>query len=285
MMNFPIVDSHVHLIDRERLRYPWLASAPAIDRDATLADYDAARGAVEVEAMVFVEADVAPDDRLAEVAFVAELAARDPRIKGIVASAPLEIGAVAVAPHLEALSREPLVRGVRRLLQGEAPDFSLAPDFIDGVRSLADHGFSFDICVNFRQIGSIVRFAGKVPNVPFVLDHIGKPAIAAGTIEPWATAVRELGAMEHVSLKMSGVATEANRDAWRPDDLRPFIEAALSAFGYDRTMFGGDWPVSTLAIGYEEWVSTLDGILGEATTAEREMLYRTTAKRVYRLGH
>ncbi|MEM7693881.1 MAG: amidohydrolase family protein [Pseudomonadota bacterium] len=279
MPDFPIVDTHVHLIDRERLDYPWLQNVPAIDRDATLADYDGACGAVDVAAMVFVEVAVAPGQALAEAKFVAGLG--DPRLAAIVAHAPLERGA-AVEADLAALAAIGPVRGVRRLLQGEAdPEFCLRPAFLEGVRALRPFGFSFDICVTHRQIEAVVRFAERVPDVPLILDHIGKPAIAAGQMAPWADAIKALGAMEHVTLKLSGVATEANHDAWRPDDLMPFMEVAYGAFGPARTMFGSDWPVSTLAIGYERWVDLVDGFVGPA---DAPAVFGETARRVYRLA-
>ncbi len=282
MPDFPILDTHLHLIAPDRLSYPWLAGAPKINRPFGLADFDAATGTVDVGAMVFLEVDVDPAHALDEARYVTEQAAADPRIKAMVPFAPLEKGA-AVAEHLAALAEFPLTRGVRRLLQGEAdPEYCLQPEFLEGVRALEAHDFSFDICVTYRQMASTAKLARACPNVKMVLDHIGKPAIADGVMEPWASQIRELAAEPNTWLKLSGVATEADHDAWTREQLKPYIVTAVEAFGIDRTMFGGDWPVSTHAIQYPEWVEIVEWAL-ELTPDETMRLFRGTGEEFYRL--
>ncbi|WMS41466.1 amidohydrolase family protein [Acuticoccus sp. MNP-M23] len=282
MPDFPILDTHLHLIAPDRLDYPWLSGAPKINKPHSLADYDVATGAVDVDAMVFLEVDVNPADALEEARYVTEQAERDPRIRAMVPFAPLETGA-AVADHLAALAEFPLTRGVRRLLQGEAdPEFCLLPDFLAGVKALEAHDFSFDICVTYRQMASTVALARACPGVKMVLDHIGKPAIADGTMEPWASQIRALAAEPNTWLKLSGVATEADHDRWTREELKPFIVTAVEAFGIERTMFGGDWPVSTHAITYPEWVDVVEWALA-LTPDESRQLFRGTGEAFYRL--
>ncbi|MDP3071201.1 MAG: amidohydrolase [Opitutaceae bacterium] len=283
MPSFPLVDTHLHLWDLGRLRYAWLPNVPALNRNHLLDDYRRACGAVAVAKMVFVQCECDPAQSQAEADWVAELARVDPRIRGIVAQAPLELGD-AVEPALAALAANPLVKGVRRLLQEEKDDaFCLRPDFVRGVRRLARHGLSFDLCIFHRQLASAIELVRQCPGVNFILDHIGKPGIKAGRLDPWRAQLRELAALPNVWCKISGVATEADHAAWTPADLRPYLDHAIACFGFDRVMFGGDWPVSTLAGDYPRWVATLDDVLRGCSPDERHRLYVRNAEAFYRV--
>jgi len=287
--DFPIVDSHLHIWDTERLRYSWLDSIPLLNRAYAIEDYRQMTAPVAIEAMVFLQCEVEPAQALAEAQWVASEAVREPRIRGIVAWAPLEKGA-AVDADLAALAQIPLMRGIRRIIQFE-PDleFCLRPGFIEGVRRLARFGMSFDICIDHRHMANAIAFARQVPEVPMILDHIGKPDIKGRGLEPWRSQMRELAALPHVVCKVSGMVTEADHAAWTPDDLKPFLEATIDAFGFDRLIFGGDWPVCRQAAEYPRWVETLDGLLARmgpagVGAADLRKLYRDNARRFYRLG-
>ena len=283
MPEFGIIDSHLHLWDPGRLPYPWLDSVPALRRPFLRDDFDAATAGIALEAMVFVQCEVAFDAFEAEAEFVAAEALADPRIKGLVAWAPLEKGR-AVEADLASLSRHAILRGIRRIIQFEPDlDFCLRPDFVEGVRTLADFGLTFDICVDRRHLANTIRFAAQVPDVPMVLDHIGKPDIRSGTFEPWRNELRTLASLPHIHCKISGVATEADHAAWREDDLRRYIDAAIETFGFDRVMFGGDWPVATQAIAYRDWVGLLDRALAGVPEQDRRKLWRDNARAFYRL--
>ncbi len=283
MPQFPIVDTHLHIWDPAKLSYPWHAGAPTLNRPFRLTDYDAHRAAVDVECMVFLECDVTPADRLPEATWVTEQAAADPRIKAIVASAPLENGAAAAA-DLQALADLPLVHGIRRLIQDEPDDdFCVRPDFVAGVKLLPEFGFTFDICVKHKHMANAVKLARQCPEVTFILDHIGKPGIRDGMLDPWRQNMRDLAALPNVHCKMSGLVTEADHQSWTREQLRPFIDHVIECFSFDRVMYGGDWPVSTLAAKYPDWVATLDWALSGCSEGERRRIYRDNAIAFYRL--
>jgi L-fuconolactonase len=284
MPSFPIVDSHLHIWDPGRFRYPWLDATPLLNRPYTVEDYRTAIQPYAVEAMVFLQCECEPAQALAEAQWVAREAMLEPRIAGIVAWAPLEKGDGAEA-DLEALARVPLMRGVRRIIQFEPDlDFCLRPDFIAGVRRLKQFGLSFDICIDHRQMANTVAFARQVPDVPMILDHIGKPDIKGHVLEPWCTHLRELAALPHVVCKVSGMVTEADHAGWTPDDLRPFLDAVIDEFGFDRLIYGGDWPVVRVAAEYPRWVQSLDGLLAGVGESDLRKLYRDNARRFYRLA-
>jgi L-fuconolactonase len=279
----PLVDSHVHFWDPDHLNYPWLQDIPPLNQSFLPAQLAQAVTAVDLQKIVFVQADCAPEDALTEVAWVSELGQLEPRIQGIVAFAPLEKEA-ARASYLEKLKAFPLVKGVRRLIQSEAHGFARQPEFIQGVQQLAQFGFSFDICIVHTQMAEAIELVEQCPDVAFVLDHFGKPDIANKQLEPWAAQCRTLAQLPHVSCKLSGLVTEADHDNWTEADLRPYVDVALEAFGPNRLMFGGDWPVSKLATSYQQWVETAVSLLSTLSESDRKRIFFENAQTFYRLG-
>jgi L-fuconolactonase len=277
-----IVDSHVHYWDPGRLKYGWLQNEPLLYR-AYLTDHVPPRvGDWNVQGIVFVQADCAPEQGLDEVNFVTELAKQDQRIKGIVAFAPIE-QPQSLQPYLISLQAQPLVRGVRRLIQDEPLGFALQPIFVAGIQALAAFDFTFDLCVKHWQLPDVVQLVRLCPQVQFVLDHIGKPDIKNNVLEPWRTHVAELAALPNVSCKLSGLVTEAHHADWQIYDLQPFIDHILATFGIDRVMFGSDAPVAYLASTYARWVETLAAATAVLSPADRQKMWHHNAASFYRL--
>ena len=283
MSNFPIVDTHVHLWDPEYLSYPWLEEVPALNRSFLLPDYRTAYGTLDIEAMVFLECDVHPDDGLKETEWVTVLAADEPRIKGIVAGAPLENGESA-RPVIEVLADNPLVKGVRRLIQSESIEFCVQPDFVKGVQILEEFGLSFDLCIYHPQLANTIELVKQCPNVQFILDHIGKPDIENQLFDPWKREIQTLAELPNTFCKISGMVTEASHENWTPADLKPYIEHVIECFGFDRVIYGSDWPVSTLAAEYQGWFATLNWAVEGCSDDERNRLFHDNAVGFYRLA-
>ncbi len=275
-----LVDAHLHLWDPRRFRYPWLAGLPALDRPFAPATLDT--GGHRLTAAVFVEAGRAARQAFAEVRWVAELATDAPLLRGVVAHADLERGRE-VAADLRRLAAVPLVRGVRRNAQDEPPGFATSPGHLDGVRLLAGYGFTADLCVRPAQLPEITDLVTRVPEVTFVLDHLGKPPVRAGAPDPWREHLRRLAGRPNVVCKLSGLTTEAELDRWRPGDVLPYLRHALAEFGPDRCLFGSDWPVATLATTYDRWVAVVLEALAGYPPAQRAQVLAGTATRIYRL--
>ena len=283
MPSFPIVDTHLHIWDIGRLRYPWLASVPMLNCNHLIEDYRAACGPVQVAKMVFLQCECDFAQFQEEADWVTEVARGDPRIRGIVPWAPLERGDAA-EDAVARLASNPLIKGVRRIIQFEPdPEFCLRPDFVRGVQLLPRHGLSFDICINHTQLTNTLKLVRQCPEVRFILDHIAKPDIKAGLLDPWRAEMRELAALPNVWCKLSGLATEADHANWTAADLRPYIDHVIGCFGFDRVMFGGDWPVSTQATDYPRWVATVDNALKGASPDELHRLYVRNAEAFYRV--
>jgi L-fuconolactonase len=284
MLDLPIVDAHVHLWELPQFPRPWLGSLPALNRPFGLADYREQTSGLPIAGMMYVETDVAPPYALLEAQWAVSLAETEPRLRGVVAAAPLDDG-LQVRPYLEALAAlGPLVKGVRRNLQDERdPEFCLRRDFVAAVRLLEAYGFSFDICIRHDQLPTVTALVRQCPAVLFVLDHLGKPAVRERQLDPWRDRLAALAALPNVACKLSGLVTEADWHRWQPENLAPYVAHALAAFGPGRVLFGGDWPVVTLAATYRRWVETLDALTGHLSPDERRQLWSENARRWYRL--
>lgn len=283
MPNFPIIDTHLHIWNPSLLPYPWLEGNALLNRPYLLEDYNAAFASANVEAMVFVQCEADVSAFIQEADWVAEQARVDDRIRAMVAWAPLEKGTAAEA-DLVRLKQHDILRGIRRIIQFEVDlEFCLRPDFIEGLRLLPQHGLSFDICIDHRHMGNVLKLVEQVPEVPMILDHIGKPNIRTATREPWTAQMRDMAQFPNVVCKISGVATEARAD-WEPADLHPYLDVAFDAFGFGRTMFGGDWPVALQATQPSRWIALLDDYLAGTATTDLRAFWRDNAIRTYRLS-
>ena len=280
---FPIVDAHVHFWNPAKLNLPRLASAPALSRAFLPEDYSAATIKADVSKIVFVECGCAALQSIDESKWVSELATRETRLKGIVAQAAVELGA-RVRGELAALAKNPLVKGVRRNLQDETEAyFCLQPYFINGIRTLAKYNFTFDLCIVHSQLPAVTQLVARCPEVFFILDHCAKPAIRDHKLDPWRQHLRELAALPNVACKISGLVTEANSERCSAPDLQPYVRHTLDCFGFDRVIFGGDWPVCQLAVTYEDWLAVLKTILAEEPETNLIKFFRTNAERIYRV--
>jgi L-fuconolactonase len=279
-----IVDAHVHFWDPGRISYPWLSGVPALDHPLLLDDYLVALGENPIEAMVFVECDAAPGAVIEEAHWISTIASSDPRLRAVVASAPLERGDAA-RDVLDELCTNSLVKGIRRIIQFEAdPDFCVQPGFVKGVRSLADLGLTFDICIAWHQLERVFELASAAPETTMVLDHIGKPPIVSGQMEPWLQGLRKLASLPNVHCKLSGVATEADHASWTRDQLLPYMDAAVECFGFEKLIFGGDWPVATQAISLADWIEFMRDYMQQFSEQKNRKFWRDNANTIYRLG-
>jgi L-fuconolactonase len=273
------IDAHHHFWDYSPAEYGWIDERmERIRRDFGPEDLEAELAAAGIDGVVSVQAR----QSLAENRALLAHAARHEFIRGVVGWAPLVDPQV--GKTLEALKRNPKLKAVRHVLHDEPDDrYMLREDFQRGVGLLKQFGLVYDILIFERHLPQTLQFVDRFPDQVFVLDHIAKPKIAAGELAPWQGLIVELSHRPNVYCKVSGMATEADWNAWTPESLRPYFDTVLSAFGPRRLMFGSDWPVCLVATDYVRWAETVDGWIADLSAAEQERILGGTAVEAYGL--
>lgn len=276
-----VVDAHHHVWDLSVRDQDWIAEDSPLRRDFTMADLAPEAHAVGVDRTILVQTITVPEETPEFLA----LAAEHEFIAGVVGWTDLT--RTDIADELARLCELPggaYLKGIRHQVQGEPdPEWLLRPDVRRGLAAVAEAGLVYDLVVLPHQLPACVKAAESLPQLTFVLDHLGKPPIASGALEPWASDLRSLAALPNTAAKLSGLVTEADPTAWTLDDLRPYAETALDAFGPDRLMFGSDWPVCTLAATYGQVMSLAEELTISLDAGGREQLFTHTASRVYGL--
>jgi len=273
-----VLDSHIHFWDTQLLDYPWLRAFPALDRPFLPEHLDV--GGIDVEAMVFVQANPVWSAVATETSWVLDLGSQDPRIQGLVAGVPLDRGASAVTDWVRELASTPGVAGVRQLIQGEPQGFATERGFVDAVRFVGSQGLVVDLCVQNEQLPEITRLVEQCPEVTFVLDHLGKPDIRSGATKEWAVDLSRLGTHANVHCKLSGLTSEAHAST---DDrtFAQYLRTGIEAFGPQRCMFGSDWPNASVQISYSGWVAIVAAACADLRPAEQDRIMSGTARDVY----
>ena len=275
------IDSHQHFWRYSPAEYGWMDDRMTrIRRDFLPEDLAPLLAACGLDGAVAVQAR----SSLEETRFLLELAREHDCVKGVVGWA--DLCALDLDAVLDELCQEPLLRGLRHVVQDEPDDdFLRREDFQRGVRKLAGRGLVYDILIYPRQLDAAVAFAAALPDQPFVLDHLAKPDIAGARTDNWQGGFRGLAAMDHVLCKVSGMVTEAKWNAWQPDDFRAYMDEALDAFGIDRLMFGSDWPVALLAAdGYQDVYQLVADWAAQLSEDEQAKLFGGNAARFYGLS-
>jgi L-fuconolactonase len=274
----PVIDSHHHFWRYSAAEYGWILDAMAVlRRDFLPVDLERETRAAGVDGVVSVQAR----QTVAETEWLLSMAEANPFIRGVVGWVPLAdpgVGAI-----LERLARRPKLKAVRHVVQDEPDGFLLRDDVNRGVGLLKGLGLAYEILIFERQLPEAVAFVDRHPDQVFVLDHIAKPRIRDGALSPWRERLRELARRPNVRCKLSGVVTEADWSRWTPAGIRPYLDAALEAFGPERVMWGSDWPVCLVACGYDRWRRTAGEAVAALAPSEREAVLGGNAVEAYRL--
>lgn len=277
-----IVDTHQHLWDLDKLPYSWTANQPKLNRSFRMEDYLAATESMEIVKSVHVEADIDEAFIADETRYILELSERDDNpLSGVVANARPEYDNF--RESIQQFASHPNLKGIRRLLQSEPDELSTTTTFRENIRSLEEWGLSFDICVRDHQLPFAIELVKDCPNVSFILDHCGNPDIKNRNYDLWRERIAEIADLPNVVIKVSGIVVNTDVENWTVEDLRPAVEHAIASFGWDRVMFGSDWPVCTLAASYRQWFDALNFLVADASEENKRKLFRENAGKVYRL--
>jgi predicted TIM-barrel fold metal-dependent hydrolase len=273
-----IFDTHLHLIDRSRLRYPWLASLPPLDRDWDFDSYCATAARLGITDVLHMEVDVAEADIDAETAWIAELMARTGSpLRGAISAARPE--SPDFAALLDRLDRR-VVKGIRRVLHVVPDEVSQTPIFRENVRRLGAAGLPFDICMLQRQLPLAADLVDACPGTTFILDHCGVPDISGGDFADWAARIADLAQRANLHVKLSGITAYGPAD-WTAETLRPYVQHVIESFGPARVVWGSDSPVCTLQSSLPEWVAVTHLLLSGLTAEERAAILHGNARRLW----
>ncbi len=276
----PRIDSHHHLWRFDPLEYGWIGrDEHPLRRDFGPAELEAVAAEANIDGTIAVQAR----QSLEETRRLLSLAADGGRIRGVTGWMPL--ASPAVGDLLAEFADNRLLKGLRHVVQDEPDDdFLLGREFNRGVDLLRNHNLIYEILVYQRQLPSVERFVKLHSDQPLVLDHLGKPAIRQSGFAEWAPLIRRLAEFPNLACKLSGLVTEADPVRWTPEELTPYIETVLEAFGPERLMFGSDWPVCLRGVSYRGWVETVETFTERLSPCERAMIMGGTAVRVYGLA-
>ena len=276
------VDAHHHFWDPATRDYPWMTDELAAIRGrfgpedlAPLVEH------AGIERTILVQTTSSLDETREFLA----TAAATPFIAGVVGWVDLTNAAVrnTIAEVTAGEGGSQLV-GIRHQVHDEPdPAWLVRPDVNRGIAAVGAAGLVYDLLVRPRELPAALETARAHPDVAFVIDHLAKPAIRSGEIEPWLSLMRPFGELDNVACKVSGLVTEADWQSWQVTDLQPFVDAAIEIFGPDRLMFGSDWPVCLLAATYDGVLEAARSTTASLSPGERDQVFGETARRVYGL--
>jgi predicted TIM-barrel fold metal-dependent hydrolase len=282
----PIVDTHQHLWDLTRFHLPWVKARPTLARSFVPDDYRLATDGLNVVKSVYMEVDLDPQQRHREADYVIDLCAgaKSPMVAAVVCGEPGSEGFAAFAGQFKGSK---YVKGLRRVLHvpETPPGTCLSKDFIRDVRQLGELGLSFDLCMRAAELPDADRLVGECPDTRFILDHCGNAEVhkVGEERDQWRRDMETIAQRPNLVGKVSGIVASAKPGQWGPDDLAPIIYHTLDVFGPDRVMFGGDWPVCTLAATYRQWVDALKAIVRNRSEEAQKKLFHDNAVRFYGL--
>jgi len=273
------LDAHQHFWSYDAAQYPWIPPGSPLHRDWLPADLAALQQPLGFEGSIAVQARQV----VGESDWLLDLADQHVGVKGVVGW--VDLRSDRVEADLARLAAHPKFVGVRHVVQEEPDDdFMLGSDFRRGIGRLAAFGLTYDLLIYPKQLAAAIRLAENFPNQPFVLDHIAKPPIKDGAIEPWKSQLRRLAQLPNVHCKVSGMLTEADHERWKVEQFRPYLDVVFEAFGPARLMYGSDWPVCLFAGSYEQAYRLVDDHARGLSAAERAGLFGDNCARFYLAG-
>ncbi|MEP3048221.1 MAG: amidohydrolase [Roseibium sp.] len=277
-----LFDTHLHLINKARLQYPWLEGFAALDKDSCFDTYSRDAARVGIDGCLHMEVDVAEDCIEDETCLMDELIAEPGSLMcGMISSCRPE--REGFAAFLDRASTNPNIKGFRRVLHVVPDDVSTTAVFRANIKRLSGTGLTFDLCVLARQLKLAIELVSHCPDVTFVLDHCGVPDVAAQSFEPWRSDIKALAKHPNVIAKISGVVAYGDTETWTLNDIKPFVDETAEAFGPDRIVWGSDSPVCNLGGGLATWVAATHSLTENWSNTERDGLYHINACRLWRL--
>ncbi len=296
---FPIIDTHQHLWDLNRFHLPWLKNRSSLAKSHLMKDYLRATadlgnfpaGATrevspgKIVKTIYMEVDLDPAQQAAEADYVLDICRRgeSPMVAAVISGRP---ASDAFKNYITRYRDGKYIKGVRQVLHvpETPPGYCLDERFIRGVRLLGDLGLSYDICLRPEELLDGAKLIDACPGTRFILDHCGNANLQARDQSQWKRDIAQVAKRKQVVCKISGIVGSAKPGEWKADDLAPIIRHTAEVFGHDRVLFGGDWPVCTLAATYHQWVEALKSAISDWSEQDQRKLFHDNAVRFYGLS-
>ena len=278
----PIIDTHQHLWDLRKFHLPWLDGGGPIARHHLMSDYLVAAQGLNIVQTVYMEVDVAPEQRAAEAEYVFDLCHRqdNPMAGAVIGGDPASSD---FKTYLTLLASNPFLKGVRQVLHGGLePGYCLSAAFVAGARLLGELGLRCDLCLRPDELRDGAELAARCPETRFVLDHCGNAPVY-GDRAKWQAGIDAIAEQSNVVCKISGIVAQVKPGNWGAEDLAPIITHCAAVFGKDRVIFASDWPVCTLGAPLAEWVGALQTVVGSWSETDRRKLFHDNAAAFYDL--
>ncbi len=274
-----VIDSHQHFWIYEAEKHAWIDDDMKVIRKnflpedlKTIYQENGIGGCVAVQA----------DQTLAETDFLLDLAQKNDFIKGIVGW--VDLRASNIETVLEKYSHFQKLKGFRHVVQGEADhNFMLRPDFLNGIAALEKYNFTYDILIFPHQLGAALELVKRFPKQKLIIDHIAKPYIKDGFYDGWATLMKAISEYPNVYCKLSGMTTEADYNNWTAEQIEPYMQLVLDAFGANRILFGSDWPVCLVAGNYTKTKELVTNFIAKLSTKDQAAIMGANAMQFYNL--
>lgn len=272
------IDSHQHFWHYNTVKHEWINDAMAVIRkDFLPADLQPVLQEHDIVGCIAIQADQTET----ETDFLLTLQKENDFIKGIVGW--VDLRAKNIAERLEYYKKFNAIKGFRHVLQAEAPDFMLQPEFLRGIASLNSFDFTYDILIFPNHLPAAITLVKQFPEQKFVIDHMAKPYIKAGLIGEWKCAMKNMAQYPNVYCKISGMVTEADHQLWKQEDFTPYLDAVVEAFGTNRIMFGSDWPVCLVAASYDKMFRVVKNYFSSFSDTEQNNFFGNNAAAFYNL--
>jgi len=272
------IDSHQHFWKYDSSQYGWIQAGSVLERSYLPSDLLAELVESKIDGCIAVQAR----QDLAENEFLLGLAKEHSFIQGVVGW--IDLQSAMASEQASSFAGQDKAIGVRHVVQDEPDaDFMKRPAFRRGIAALEPLGLAYDILIYWHQLEDAIDLVKNFPNQNFVLDHIAKPAIAKGLMQPWHSNITTLGSFPNVSCKVSGMVTEADHQNWNASQLKPYFDKVLNAFGPSRLLFGSDWPVIRLAAEYQIFLGAIQEFISPLSESEIDGIMGLNAARIYRL--
>jgi L-fuconolactonase len=280
----PIIDTHQHLWDLTQFHLPWIKKGDKLAANHVMSDYRKAVAGLNVVKTVYMEVDVDPAQQPAEADFVIATCKQpdNPMAAAVISGRPASAD---FPKYLARYKNSAYIKGVRQVLHGEGTraGFCLEETFIKGVQLLGACNLSFDLCMRAGELLDGAKLIDSCPETRFILDHCGNASVVQKDRSQWQKDIAAVAKRRNVVCKVSGIVASAPPGQWTADDLAPIVKHTLEVFGPDRVMFGGDWPVCTLAASYKQWVEALKQIVADRPIEEQRKLFHDNAAVFYDL--